>query len=378
MKAVEWVIKASKFCNLRCEYCYEWNSLRNSARLSLDDWRRLLGAIRTYHLALAQRLGEPVEARVIWHGGEPLTLPSAYLDAAMSLQHEWLHGLRHAILLQTNLYRLPADTLDVLLRHRVKLGVSMDVFGGVRRDVRGTETEEAVVANMDRLDRRGIRYGAITVVARHNHRRLNDVHDFWARRQVGFRVLPLFDGPAERPQGRFELSEAELVAALSGLFEHWIEAGAVVDLVPLSEWLGDVLRKLLGARRKVYNRRRYGERVFLVETDGGLYQTDERGRPELCLGNVLTEPMHAILAGDAFVASLARTDAKTARYCGGCPHYGFCDGYPVHAEPFAQAPDDGCPVTTAVHDRIERYLVRTGYDGAALMNLYRGVEQRTA
>ena len=157
MKSVEWVIKASKFCNLRCEYCYEWNSLGDSARISLDGWRRIIGAIRSYHLALGRRLGEPVEARLIWHGGEPLTLPPAYLDSAMSLQHELLDDLRHSILLQTNLYRLPANTLDVLLRHRVKLGVSMDVFGGVRRDVRGVETEDAVVANMDSLDRRGIR-----------------------------------------------------------------------------------------------------------------------------------------------------------------------------------------------------------------------------
>jgi uncharacterized protein len=295
----------------------------------------------------------------------------------MSLQYELLDGLRHAILLQTNLYRVPEDTLDVLLRHGVKLGVSMDVFGGVRRDVRGLETEAAVVANMDRLDRRGIRYGAITVVARHNYRRLNEVHDFWARRRIGFRVLPLFDGPPERPSGRFELSDPELVDSLSGLFEHWIETGAVIDIAPLSEWLGDVLRKLLGVRRRVYDRRRDGERVFLVETDGNLYQTDERGRRELSLGNVLTQPMDSILAGDDFAASLARTDAKTTQYCGPCPHYGFCDGYPVHAEPFATAPDCGCPVTTAVHDRLESYLVRTGYNGPTLMSLLSDFCHRT-
>ena len=378
MRSVEWVVKASKFCNLRCEYCYEWNSLGNTERISLESWGRILDAIRTYHETLAARLGEPVEVRLIWHGGEPLTLPTPYLDAAMTLQHELLDGLQHSILLQTNLYRLPPATLDVLLRHRVKLGVSMDVFGGVRRDIGGQETEKVVVANMDSLDRRGIKYGAITVLARHNHRRLNDVHDFWARRGVGFRVLPLFDGPEERPQGRFELSDEALVESLSGLFEHWLESGAVIDVLPLSEWLGDVLRKLLGARRRVYDRRRDGERVFLVETGGGLYQTDERGRPELSLGNLLTDPMERILSGDAFAASLARTDTKTARYCGNCPHYGFCDGYAVHAEPFTTAPARGCPVTTAVHDRIERYLRNAGYDSPALLHLRRGLEQQPA
>ena len=177
------------------EYCYEWNSLGDGARISLDGWRRIIGAIRSYHLTLGRRLGEPVEARVIWHGGEPLTLAPAYLDAAMSLQHQLLDDLRHSILLQTNLYRLPASTLDVLLRHRVKLGVSMDVFGGVRRDVRGVETEGAVVANMDDLDRRGIKYGAITVVARQNYRRLNDAR--LARR--GFQCCR---SSTARPNGR--------------------------------------------------------------------------------------------------------------------------------------------------------------------------------
>lgn len=378
MKSVEWVVKASKFCNLRCEYCYEWNSLGDRDRLSLESWRRVLDAIRYYHLTLEQRLDEPVEARLIWHGGEPLTLPSTYLDAAMSLQCEVLQSLRHTILLQTNLYRVPDATLEVLLRHRVKLGVSMDVFGGVRRDLRGRETEAAVVANMDRLDRRGIRYGAITVLAKHNHRRLHDVHDFWTRRRIGFRVLPLFDGLPERPSGRFELSDAELVEALTRLFEHWIEAGAVIDIAPLSEWLGDVLCKLLGLRRRVYDRRRDGERVFLVETTGELYQTDERGRPELSLGNLLSESMDRILSGGAFESSLARTDAKTVRYCGSCPHYGYCDGYPVHAEPFTTAPDRGCPVTAAVHDCIERYLLEAGYDATALLNLLHDQHRRSA
>ena len=214
MKSVEWVVKASKFCNLRCAYCYEWNSLGDQARVSLDEWESLLDAIRCYHQRLEQRLGQPVEVRLIWHGGEPLALPATYLDAAMSLQRSVLAGLRQATLMQTNLYRVPDATLDVLLRHQVKLGVSMDVFSGVRLDAR-PETEAAVVANMDRLDRRGIRYGAITVLAQHNHRRMADVHDFWARRRIGFGVLPLFDGPPERPSGRFEASRTRSLSRRS-------------------------------------------------------------------------------------------------------------------------------------------------------------------
>src|SRR5215467_1760411 len=124
MKKLEWVVKASKFCNLRCAYCYEWDSLADPVRIPVEAWRRVLDAIRTYHLKLQQQLRKNVQSRLIWHGGEPLALPLSYLDEAMALQHEMLANLDHRILLQTNLFRLNSGMLDLLRRHNVGLGVS--------------------------------------------------------------------------------------------------------------------------------------------------------------------------------------------------------------------------------------------------------------
>jgi uncharacterized protein len=369
MKKLEWVVKASKFCNLRCAYCYEWNSLSDRSRISIDGWERILRAIRSYHLMLEQQLGVDVQSCLIWHGGEPLALPITYLDRAMVLQHEMLQDLDHRILVQSNLYRLTDEMLYLLKRHDVGLGVSMDVIGGVRRDVRRNETEDAVVANLDLLERRGVGYGAITVLAKHNHRQLKAVHDFWANRRIDFRILPLFEGPDSRPEGLFEVSDDDLAVAMCDLFDHWIENGAVIDVLPLSEWLQNVLRKILKQRRPVYDRRSRGESVLLVETSGDLYQTDERGDPALRLGNVMTQTIEQILASESYNESLNRTDEKTERFCQRCSHYGFCNGYPVHAEPFTVAPSVGCPITTAVHDHIERYLLETGYDALALAGL---------
>ncbi|MGE5602924.1 MAG: SPASM domain-containing protein [Nitrososphaerales archaeon] len=154
------------------------------------------------------------------------------------------------------------------------------------------------------------------------------------------------------------------------LFDHWIEAGAVVDVLPLSEWLDNVLREILGQRGPTYDRRRRGESVLLVETNGDLYQTDERGRPELRLGNLMRDSIERILASPAYEASLVRSEKKAARFCHACRHYGFCNGYPIHAEPFA-VPPTHCPVTSAVHDHIARYLVASGYDASTLMSLLR-------
>jgi uncharacterized protein len=371
VKTVEWVVKASKLCNLRCAYCYEWNSLADPQRIAVDEWRRILAAVRDYHGLLARQLRRPIETRLIWHGGEPLLLPAPYLDEVMAIQHEMLAGLPHRLLLQTNLYRVSDTHLDVVSRHDVGLGVSLDVVAGVRLNAAGRETRSAVVANMDRLTARGVPYGAITVAARHNIGRLREVHDFWARRGVGFRVLPLFQGPDERPAGAFEVSDDDLAIALSDLFDHWVESGTVIDVAPLSEWLVDVLRKLVGLHVPTYDRRAGGERVLLVETNGDLLTTDERGVADARLGNLFVESMEQILTGPRYAASLARTEAKTARVCAGCAHVGFCDGYPAHAEPFDELPGGRCPVTAAVHDHIERYLLVHGFGPDRLLGWLR-------
>ena len=166
--------------------------------------------------------------------------------------------------------------------------------------------------------------------------------------------------------------------ALSDLFDHWIAAGSVIDVLPLSEWLTNVIRKILGWKAPVYDRVRDGESVFLVETNGDLFQTDDRGRPDLRLGNVTASRIDEILAGEAYAGSLDRTAAKTRRFCRRCPHYGFCNGYPVHAEPIDVAPAKGCPVTAAVHDHIEDYLLAAGYDATTLWHQTSGLPAPTS
>src|SRR5205814_1318176 len=77
-----WIVKASKLCNLRCRYCYEWNDLHRGDRIQLPQWWRLLEAVRDYHLLLRESFGSErgVRSNIIWHGGEPLVLPPAYFE----------------------------------------------------------------------------------------------------------------------------------------------------------------------------------------------------------------------------------------------------------------------------------------------------------
>src|SRR5438552_4842197 len=170
-RRISWVVKASKLCNLRCRYCYEWNDLAKRDRIALDHWRSLLVAIRKYHEAITLRSKVATETDIVWHGGEPLLLPSDYIAAVMAVEREILgEGLQHGQyrnFLQTNLYSVQEEKLQLLARERIELGVSMDVVGGVRLSAGGEETEDQVARNIDLLTKHGTDFGAIVVLAGH-------------------------------------------------------------------------------------------------------------------------------------------------------------------------------------------------------------------
>src|SRR5207248_986987 len=48
IRLMEWEIKVSKLCNLRCKYCYEFDELGDPRRISIDGWRCILKSVRWY------------------------------------------------------------------------------------------------------------------------------------------------------------------------------------------------------------------------------------------------------------------------------------------------------------------------------------------
>ncbi|MFF1869862.1 FxsB family cyclophane-forming radical SAM/SPASM peptide maturase [Streptomyces sp. CB03911] len=125
----QYLLKIHSRCNLACDYCYMYEAADQSwrtrpRRMELDTVRRV-GALIARHAA-EHGLDE---VAVVLHGGEPLLVGAAHLDALLHELTGALNG-RCAVRfsLQTNGLRLLAEPalLDVLHRHRVLVGVSLD------------------------------------------------------------------------------------------------------------------------------------------------------------------------------------------------------------------------------------------------------------
>src|SRR5271169_3168698 len=77
------IFKTTKYCNLRCDYCYEFPYLGDKARMSLDQIRAAFQNIKSSVTELAI-----TDADFIWHGGEPFLVPLEFYEAANLIQKD--------------------------------------------------------------------------------------------------------------------------------------------------------------------------------------------------------------------------------------------------------------------------------------------------
>ncbi|MET8544456.1 FxsB family cyclophane-forming radical SAM/SPASM peptide maturase [Kitasatospora sp. NPDC004799] len=127
----QFLLKIHSRCNLACDYCYVYEGADQS-------WRR---RPRRMELATARRTARRIdehaaehgldEVSVVLHGGEPLLVGAAHLDALLGELAAVRPRVRFTV--QSNGLRLLDEPalLDVLHRHRVAVGISLD---GARAD----------------------------------------------------------------------------------------------------------------------------------------------------------------------------------------------------------------------------------------------------
>lgn len=325
-----WVVKLSKLCNMRCAYCYEWNELSNPSRMDVELWRRVVQAAIDYNsMQISIGRAQPTSrVLVILHGGEPLALPAAYLREILTVFQKMTREAPgvYSLALQSNLYSVSDEKLNVLLDHRVNISFSYDVVPGVRLNVLGKPTEEAVSKNIERLRSKGVPLNGIVVLARHTVGRITEVYDFYAERRMGMRVLPLFDGPDERPTESFIVDHLTIVASLQRLFRHWMATGCSVPIRPFDLYFQAALRHMGGVAVARVSRRQHGDGVLLINVDGTAYRVIDAYVPELSLGNITLQSLDELLQSEAYAASLVRDSEEYDKHCDGCSYRESCNG----------------------------------------------------
>lgn len=369
----------SSDCNLDCSYCYYRQSLEGERVRRRMDERVLAAFMRQYMACVA---GSGV-ASFVWQGGEPTLAGLDFFQRAVALEAQYAPpGTTIGNALQTNAVLLDDRWGEFLRRYHFLVGVSLDgpqdVHDGVRRDRGGHGSFRRVLAGIDVLRRHGVDFNVLCVIGPHNVRRPVDLMRFF--RREGFthlQFIPAMSFQSIEPNApaAYLITAEEYGGFLVALFDEWYEGGFPQTSVRTFDAM---LQSYLGLPIDLCS---YGERCdggIAVEYNGDVYPCDFYVHPEWRLGNVVEEPLDAILARPRRAAFIARKaslppvcqECEWRRLCrGGCPRNrsdGSAPGPPEyfcesHRRFFAHADAR----LRALADRLERRGATAAIAGAA-------------
>ena len=267
-----WVLKVTKFCNLRCKYCYEWSELHKQDRFSLSHWERVLKNIVEYYNHKNSTYGTVDRVKFIWNGGEALLVWYKYIPDVYNFQRQIIgDNFRYRNSVQTNLYSLSDNLIDVLDRERFSIWVSFDAVPGVRLSESGKKTERKVIDNIAGLREADFRLGGICVLGRHNHRFLPEIFELFTVNKMPFRILKLRETDNVTEANSFALSRKETVAAFKTLFDLTLDSDHLVDIAPINGLIQAAIHPKYSLKISRYDRIKYGNSLFIVNTNGDLY-----------------------------------------------------------------------------------------------------------
>jgi uncharacterized protein len=272
----QFVVKVHSRCNLACDYCYVFEGADHTWR---DRPTHMATEVvdttceRIVEHAARHRLAR---VAVVLHGGEPTLAPLPTLERfATNLREGLPAGVGLDLRIQTNAVTLTEATIDRLLGHGFRFGVSLD--GGAeandrhRRYANGAGSHARVDAALRRLgDRPGALTGLLcTVDLRNDPAEVFDSLAAYRPPVIDF-LLPHgnWDAP---PPGRPPDATTPYGDWLVAAFEHWSTRRSDAPRVRFFE---EILFLLLGQASQTELVGLSPSGVLVIETDGAIEQVD--------------------------------------------------------------------------------------------------------
>ena len=326
------VLQPTPYCNLDCDYCY---------LPSRDDRSKL--PLEILDAALERVLESPYvdgPFTLLWHAGEPLTVPPAFYDAAKLRIDAALarHGLPEGTVrqsLRTNGITLDDAWCDCLARNGIHVGVSIDgpafLHDAHRRTRTGKPTHAAALRGIRALQRHGIPFNVIAVLTADALAHPDALFDFFAEHgisEVGFNMEE-----TEGENTRSSLDRPELEARYRVFMQRfWERTTANPGAVRLREFQG-IASLACTDQRLARTDMNHPFVIVNVDARGQVSSFD----PELlgvelprhgrfAFGNVLTHSLEQIPASAPFVQVAAEMAAGVAACRDSCAYFGLCGG----------------------------------------------------
>jgi uncharacterized protein len=328
---LEVVLKVAERCNIACRYCYFFNGGDESFRhhpavISSETTRAAAAFLREGSKALGLKA-----IRIVFHGGEPLMIGKRrFNEVCQVFPQNLTPAVALTLAVQTNATLIDAEWIDILQRHRVQVGVSLDgppeYHNKDRVDFRGKGTYSSAVRGL-RLLQSAAEYARIDEVSvlcviNPQHSALQIYRHFVDDLNVRHMDFLLPDVTYDTFQGQPEAYGDFLCE----LFDAWVgddDPGIQIRM------LSSVMSLMLGGPSLVDGYGREVSPTITIGSDGSLQPSDllRACGPEMMASGatVTTTSLDEFLAG-SLLRRLQSEYSHVASPCRRCCWFAVCGG----------------------------------------------------
>lgn len=153
---IEVIIKITERCNINCSYCYMFNR-NNTDYLANPPYisKNTISDIAKFIIEGSQEL-QINKVNIVLHGGEPLMMKKARFDELCQILRDIISPVAHLTLgVQTNAILIDDEWIEILNRHKIFVGVSLDGPKEINDIYRighdGGSTHEGTIQGLKRL-----------------------------------------------------------------------------------------------------------------------------------------------------------------------------------------------------------------------------------
>lgn len=312
-------------CNLACSYCYEGNG-RIHEYPKVEEINKEFQNAKNNIIKFIDELYEYNDegfTKVIWHGGEPTLINFELLNSIMEDQAKKGHSIHWSM--QSNGTLLTNKYIDVLKKHSVSIGISLDGLkeqhDAYRVFKNGNPTFDIIMENIERLQDRGVRCGTLITITDNNVNDLIDIYKMFAEKKLSFNFNALF--PDKEGRGA-KLNVNEYATRICELFDYWIQDEE--HNIMISPFV-HIIEGLLKSQRGIpacHWSKNCSKGFVAIDTKGNLYPCEHWvGIKEFCFGNIENGLQQELKNCNYF---FDRKNILETTDCRGCDIWHLCYG----------------------------------------------------
>ena len=323
------VVKIAQRCNLNCSYCYMYQHADQSWRqrppfMSEETFGHLLTRIEEYCDGRPGR-----EMYITFHGGEPMLMDPRQFDRFVSMAVEKLKD-RVSLGMQTNATLVSDEWIEVLKRHDLRVGVSLDgppeLHDLVRIDHAGRGSYSQTVQGLQKLKENRVFSCVLTVI----NPGQSGLEIYRHIRSLGVKNMNFLLPDVTHDSRRLfypNFGATPISDYLIPIFDDWFDEDDPNVVIRL---FNAILTSLMGSWANFEGIGNHCENYLVIDTDGNIQANDalkvcDDGISESGL-NVARHGFDDLHLGLPLVNHLVHEGLSLSAQCQACPERDVCGG----------------------------------------------------